>query len=156
MRQRSTYLIQTSPRARPARNPGFSSPCEDPHLCRRPEDRIRIAYSLETNFIGESIGNAARPGLELDPGPFEAVVDVAQLMAMQRLKPDVVLDVRCRQHNRLRPGGPEHNGRETIQHRYIDMFDDLDHCRRIEASKPLVAVSEGTVKKRDAFALALR
>ena len=74
----------------------------------------------------------------------------------QGLEPDVVLNVRCRHHNRSWPGELEYHALEGRESRRVQMLDDLDHRCCIEPRQPVVAIHQRSVNESDPVTLPLR
>ncbi len=71
----------------------------------------------------------------------------------QALPLHVVLDIGRRDDDRTRLGELEHDPLERRKAGRIEMFDNLDHGRRVVARKPAVTVHQGPVAQPDALAL---
>src|SRR5262245_21624167 len=71
---------------------GYRSTVEDRHLSRSaaPLFRVLVADADEGGRVAVSGSDARSPCLELGPGPFEAMVGVAELTGGQ-LRPDAVV-----------------------------------------------------------------
>src|SRR5690606_39167155 len=94
-----------------------------------------------------------RPGGELAPRPLEAVVSVAKGPGLQPLELFVVFPIRRGHDHGAGPRELEEHTLERLEARGIEVLDDLDYRRRIEALDPRVAVRERPVDQPDPLPL---
>ena len=95
-----------------------------------------------------AVSNAPCPGLELFPGPLEAVVLVPKPPALEPREVNVVLRIRRREHDGSGSRELKNNALEGVQARRIQVFDDLDDSGGVKACDTAVAVKEAAVEER--------
>ena len=111
------------------------------------------ADAVEGDRVAVGGPHLARPGRELSAAPLEAVVRVPELARRQARPEGVVVAVRRRHHDGARPGELEDDPLQRRQPRRVEVLDDLDEGRRVEAGEAGVPVRQRPVQQLDTLAV---
>src|SRR5713101_344186 len=133
-----------------------SSLAEDRHLRRWPDLGILPPDRQEPHRVLVFWPNPIRPRLELQAGPFKAMILMTQTAGGQRREFHVVLNVRRRHHDRSRLREMEDNPLEGRQSGRIEMLDILHDGGGVISLKSLISIHQRPLEELDSPCLPLR